>query len=104
MPNVMTAQPNIGGAVCKSSIIPFLIPRRKAWLTPAAGVPAVTLPIQKNARLGRTVNFAPGIIPSGGKIPRKCIYSAPAQETAKHRAKFGWPPVGDVAAVTKPRR
>jgi len=27
-----------------------------------------------------------------------------AQETAKHRAKFCWPLVSDVAAVTKPRR
>jgi len=32
------------------------------------------------------------------------IYSVPAQETAKHRAKFGWHPLSDVAAVTKPRR
>ena len=39
MPNVMAAQPNIGGAVCESSVIPFLVPRRKAWLTPAARVP-----------------------------------------------------------------
>jgi len=31
------------------------------------------------------------------------IYSVPAQETAKHRAKFGWPPLSDVAAVTKAR-
>jgi len=30
--------------------------------------------------------------------------SVPAQETAKHRAKFGWPPVSDVAAVTNARR
>jgi len=50
------------------------------------------------------VNFALGKIPSGGKSPRKCIYSVAAQETAKHRAQFGWPPVSDVAAVTKPRR
>jgi len=27
-----------------------------------------------------------------------------AQETAKLRAKFDWPPVSDVAAVTKARR
>jgi len=39
-----------------------------------------------------------------GQEPRKCIYSVPAQETAKHPAKFGWPPVSDVGAVTKPRR
>jgi len=28
------------------------------------------------------------------------MYSLAAEETAKHRAKFGWPPVSDVAAVT----
>jgi len=39
-----------------------------------------------------------------GKSPRKCIYSVPAQEMAKHRAKFGWPPVSDVAAVMILRR
>jgi len=39
MPSVMAAQPNIGGALCESSIIPFLVLRRTVWLTPAAGVP-----------------------------------------------------------------
>jgi len=39
MPNVMAAQPNIDGAVCKSSLILFLVPRRKVWLTAAALVP-----------------------------------------------------------------
>jgi len=39
MPNVMATWPNIGGALCKSSVIPFLVPRRKVWPTPAAGVP-----------------------------------------------------------------
>ena len=38
------------------------------------------------------------------KNRRKCIYNVPAQETAKHRAKFGWLPLSDVAAVTKPKR
>jgi len=107
MPNVMAAQPNIGGAFCESSVIPLLVPRRKVWLTPAAGVPCSTLPIYENARLGRKVNFAPGKIPSRGKNPsppKKKLYSVPAQETAKDRAKFGWPPMSDVAAVTKPRR
>jgi len=28
------------------------------------------------------------------------MYSVAAQETAKHRAKFGWLPVSDVAALT----
>jgi len=36
-----------------------------------------------------------------GKSPKKCIHSVPAQEMAKHRAKFGWPPLSDVDAVTK---
>jgi len=57
---------------------------------------AVTLPMYENARLGRKVNFAPGKIPFEGKSPRKCIYSVPAQETAKHRAKFVGPPFSDV--------
>jgi len=39
MPNVMATLPNIGGALCESSVILFLVPRRKVWLTPAAGVP-----------------------------------------------------------------
>ena len=45
------------------------------------------------------VNFAHGKIPIA-----YTIYSVPAQETAKHRTKFGWPPVSDVAAVRKTRR
>jgi len=39
MPNVMAARPTIDGALCKSSVIPFLVPRRKLWLMPAAGLP-----------------------------------------------------------------
>jgi len=39
MPNVMAAQPNIGGALCESSVIPFLVPCRNVWLTPTTRVP-----------------------------------------------------------------
>ena len=39
MPNVMAAQPNVGGALCQSSAIPFLVERRKLPLTPTARVP-----------------------------------------------------------------
>ena len=39
MPNVMAAQPNIGGAVCDSSVIQFIVPRHKVWLTPTTRVP-----------------------------------------------------------------
>ena len=46
MPNVMAAQPNIGGALCESSVIPFLVPRRKVWQTPTVRVPcSIALPI-----------------------------------------------------------
>ena len=38
------------------------------------------------------------------RAPANVYNSVPVQETAKYRAKFGWPPVSDVAAVTKPRR
>ena len=78
----MAALPNIGGALCSNfNAAKF------------------------GARLGRKVNFVPGKILLGlpGKNRRKCI-SAPAIETAKHSAKFGWLPLTDVAAVTKPRR
>jgi len=39
MPNVMATQPNIGGDLCESSAIPFLVPRHKVWLTAAVRVP-----------------------------------------------------------------
>ena len=39
MPNVMAALPNRGGALCESSVIPFLVPRHKLLLTPTARVP-----------------------------------------------------------------
>jgi len=71
MPNVMAAQPNVGGAVCESSVIPFLVPRRKVWMTPAAGVPCSNAAnVGENARLGCKVNFARGEIPSGARVPK----------------------------------
>jgi len=82
MPNVMAAHPNISGALCEISVISFL----------------VSCCSLADARCWS----APGKIPLGGKIPQKCIYSVAAEEMAKHRAKFGWPPVSDVAAVTNP--
>jgi len=39
MSNVMAALLNIGGAVCESRVIPFLVPHRKLWMTPTARVP-----------------------------------------------------------------
>ena len=64
--NVMAAQPNVGGALCESSVIPFLLPRHKVWLTAAARVPCSNN-IGERIRLGRKVNFAVGKISLGGK-------------------------------------
>ena len=92
MPNVMAALPNIpniGGALCESSAIPFLVPRRKVWLTATAGVPCSNAANIRECKIGRKVSIAPGEMLSGDKSPRKCVYSVAAQETAKHRAKFG---------------
>jgi len=75
---------------------------RKVWLTPLLERRALTLPIYESARLARKVSFAPGNIPLRGRAPK--VYSILAEETAKQRAKFGWPPVSDVAAVAKTRR
>ena len=47
------------------------------------------------------MNFEAEKIPLGDNSPQN-VYSVPAQETATHRAKFGWPPVSDIAAATKP--
>jgi len=45
MPSVMAALPNIGGMLCESSVISFLVPRCKLWLAPLLECRAVTLPI-----------------------------------------------------------
>jgi len=39
MPDVMATQPNTGGTLCDSFVIPFLVPRHKLWLNAAAQVP-----------------------------------------------------------------
>jgi len=101
MTNVMAVHPNIGGALCESSAIPFLVPRRKVWLTAAAGV-------LSTANTGERKTWAQSEVCTWqnsvrGKNPQKCIHIIPAQETAKHCGKFGSPPVSDVGAVT-PRR
>jgi len=38
----------------------------------------------------------------GQELPKTYTYNVPAQEMAKHRAKFAWLALSDVAVVTKP--
>jgi len=104
MPNVMATQPNVGGALCESSVIPFLVPRREVWLRPAAGVPCSNVANISECKTWTQSEFCMWQNSVRDKSPQKCIYNVPAQERIKDRAKFGWPPVSDVAAVTKPRR
>jgi len=49
----------------------------------------------------RKVNFAPRKIPLRSYSGRKCIYSLPAQVSAKHCERFGWLLLSDVAAKTR---
>ena len=107
MHNVMAAQPNIGGALCESSVISFLVclPRRKVRMTPTGRVPCSNAcQYRRTQNLDAKWSLHQTKFRQGAKAPGKCIHSVPVQETAKHRAKFGWLPVNDVAAVTKPRR
>jgi len=95
MPNVMAAQPNISGALCESSVIPFLVPRRKVWLRPAAGV---TRTQDLDAKwILHVAKFC-----HGAKAPK--MYIKVYQLRRQPKIVQSWPPVSDVAAVTKPRR
>jgi len=78
MPNVMAALSNIGGALCESLVVPLLVPRRKVWLTPAAGVPCGNAANIRKRKIWTEVNFAHGKTLSGARAPPrpgKCIYS-----------------------------
>ena len=104
MPNVTSAQPNIGGALGESSVIPFLVPRRKLWPTSTARVPCSNAANIGERKTWTQSEFARVKIPSVGQKPHKCIYSVPAKETTTDLVKFGWPPLNNVGAVTLPRR
>jgi len=64
---------------------------------------AVTLPIGQRKTWRTQSEFCTWQSSVRSNSRRKCIYSLPAQATTKHCAKFGWLPLSDVAAVTKPR-
>ena len=94
MPNVMAALPNIGGALCSTP---------QSLSDPAAGVPCSNAAsIEERKTWTQSDFFAKFRV--GEQEPPKMYIWCTAQETAKHRAKFGCPPVSDVTAVTKPRR
>ena len=101
MPNVMAAQPNIGGAVCESCTRPTL----QSLAEPAAEVPCSNAASIGERKTWTQSEFCACRNSVRGQDPPKVyIYSVAAQETTKHRAKLAWPPVNDVAPLTKPRR
>jgi len=104
MPNVTAALSNAAGALCESSVIPFRVPRCKVWLTLTTRVLCSNAANIGERKTWTQSEYCTWQNSLAGKSPRKCIYSVPAQETAKHGAKFGWLPLSDGAAVTKPRR
>jgi len=95
MPNVMAALPNIGDASAQ---------RCKVCLTPTRRVPCSNGANIGERKTWTQSEFCTGKILLWGNSPQKCIYSVPAQETAKHHAKFGWLLLSDVVVITKPRR
>jgi len=81
-------RPAICGAVCESSLIPFLVPCRKLWLTFSARVPCSNSAIVERKTWTQS-EFCTWQNFRYGHALQKCIYNVPAQETAKHREKFG---------------
>jgi len=76
MPNVMTACPNIGGALSESSVIPFLVPRRKVWLTTAAGVPCSNAANTGERKTWTFSEYCTGQNSArGSRATEKCIYT-----------------------------
>jgi len=105
MPNVMAGPRNIDGALCDSSIIPFLETQRRVWLTPTTRVPCCNAANIGEHKTWMKSEFCTWQNSVRARAPENVyIYSVSAKETAKHREQFGWRPVSDVAAVTKARR
>jgi len=89
----------------RRSVIAFLVRRRNVSLTPTARVlcsKAANIGERKTWTQSEFLHVAK--FRYGARAPENVICSVPAQETAKHRAKFGWLALRDVAAVTKRRR
>ena len=87
----------------ESSIIPFLVRCHKVWLTPTARVPCSNAANIEECKTWTQSEFCTWQNSVRDKSLQKSIYSVPVQEMGKQCAKFGWPSLRDVGAVTKPR-
>jgi len=91
-PSEYTWRPLLKMTRSESSIILFLVPRCKVWLTPTARVLC-----SNAANIGERKTWTQSEFCTWqGQEPPRCIHSVPAQETTKRHAKFGWPPLSDV--------
>ena len=93
MPNVMVALLNIGGTLCSTP---------QTLADPTSGVLC-----SNTANIGECKTWTQSEFCTWQNSIRRQelpkMYSVAAQETAKNCAKFGWHPMNDIAAVTKPR-
>jgi len=79
----------------------FRVVRPWRFWTVSSVLTMMLLPCSKAANIGQGTiwtqsEFCACDIPSASKSSWKCIHSVPAQETARHRAKFCWLPVSNV--------
>ena len=81
-----------------SHSIPCTI-RCKVWLTPAAGVPCSNAANIRERKTWTQSELCTWQNSVRRQKPPKCIYSVPAQNTAKDSAKFGFHMMIDVGAV-----
>jgi len=79
MPNVMTPQTNIGGALCESLVIQFLVTCRNFWLTPAARVPCSNAANRGERKSWTQSELCTWQNSVRGKSARRCMYSVPAR-------------------------
>jgi len=91
VPNVMVALPNRGGALCSTL-------QSLARTHCSSAVQTTRAQDLEDAKwMLHLAKFH-----NGARTPEKIVYQ-PRRWTAKHRARFGWLPLSDVAAVTLPR-
>ena len=66
---------SVDGALCESSVIPFLVPRRKVWLTSAAGVPCSNAGNIGERKTWTHSEFCTSQISvKDAKVPGICVY------------------------------
>jgi len=89
----------------ESFVILFLVLLYKVWLTPTARLPGSNPAniVERKTWTQSEFSTWQNSVTEQEPPAQKCIYNAPAQKTAKHHVKYGWPPVSDVGAVTKPK-